>query len=358
MAPSSLPLSAVFFVVGAAAIWLGGSRLPRAGESLAEMLGISTTALGLFVLSIVTSLPELSVTLAAMLKEGAPDLAFANILGSNNFNVTSIVILELLVVGVFLHNVDAARYLRTCRYLLALTVVAGLGVLLSPRISSPVLPVLLFSVPIVAIFVYDSISHGRRGREVRRASREARRERRAEGESDEERERSAGGGASVVWRFLLLSVVVVAGGFLIARGANGIASYPFSGGFTLGHTFVGTLLVAIATSMPEVSVAYSAIKCSKLEDMALGTLLGSNTVNILVFAVGAPLLLFARSQSAWSLVSVSNLVSVVGALLLTLFVLVGIASRSHRAGTLIARVMVVLMAPVYLLCLYLVYRGA
>ena len=339
----SLPVSVAFFVVGAVAIWLGGSRLPETGNSLAAKLGISATAIGLFVLSIVTSLPELSVTLAAMLKEGAPDLAFGNIFGSNNFNITSIVILELLVAGAFLHNVDRARYVRTCIYLLVLTCVAGLGVFIGPRMSSPVLPVLLFSVPIVAIFLHDSLTHRNvQGKKT----------------ADAEARDVSGGTGRVVLRFLFLSAVVVAGGFMIAKGANGIASYEFSGGMTLGHTFVGTLLVAVATSMPEVSVAYAAVKKAGLEDMAMGTILGSNMINILVFAVGAPLLALRFSQSAWAVISVSNLVSVAAALLLTLFVLVGILSRSHRAGRAIARSMVFLAIPVYLIALFLVYRSA
>ncbi len=339
----SLPMSVAFFVVGAAAIWLGGGRLPETGNSLAGKLGISATAIGLFVLSIVTSLPELSVTLAAMLKEGAPDLAFGNIFGSNNFNITSIVVLELLVAGTFLHNVDRARYARTCVYLLILTCIAGLGVLVGPRMSSPVLPVLLFSVPIVAIFLHDSLTH----RKVQ-----------GKGTADAEARDVSGGTGGVVLRFLLLSAVVVAGGFMIAKGANGIASYEFPGGVTLGHTFVGTLLVAVATSMPEVSVAYAAVKRAGLEDMAMGTILGSNMINILVFAVGAPLLAFRFSQSAWAVISVSNLLSVAAALLLTLFVLIGILSRSHRAGKAIARSMVFLAVPVYLIALFLVYRSA
>lgn len=331
------------FAVGAAAIWFGGGRLPETGNNLAGKLGISATAIGLFVLSIITSLPELSVTLAAMLKEGAPDLAFGNIFGSNNFNITSIVLLELLVAGVFLHNVDRARYARTCVYLLILTCLTGLGVLVGPRMSSPILPVLLFSVPVVAIFLHDSLTHRRLqgNRAADAVSRDV-----------------SGGTAGIVLRFLFLSAVVVVGGFMIARGANEIASHEFPGGLTLGHTFVGTLLVAVATSMPEVSVAYAAVKRAKLEDMALGTILGSNMVNILVFAVGAPLLAFKFSRSAWAMISVSNLLSVAAALLLTLFVLVGILSRSHRAGRAVARSMVVLAVPVYLITLFLVYRSA
>jgi Ca2+/Na+ antiporter len=92
--------------------------------------------------------------------------------------------------------------------------------------------------------------------------------------------------------------------------------------------------------------------------MALGTLLGSNTVNILVFAVGAPLMALRFPHSAWQNISGSNMISVVTALLLTTFVLAGIVSRSHRSGRAVARALVVLMVPVYLLCLFLVYRGA
>jgi cation:H+ antiporter len=197
-------------------------------------------------------------------------------------------------------------------------------------------------VPIVAVFLFDAVSP---------------RVARAEGPPPTEAREVAGSTSGIVRRFLGLSAVVVAGGFMIASGANGIALHEFSGGMRLGHTFVGTLLVAVATSMPEVSVAYGAVRRSKLEDMALGTILGSNAVNILVFAVGAPLMALRFSESAWANISLSNLVSVSGALVLTLFVLVGIQSRSHRAGRAIARTMVALMVPVYLLCLFLVYRG-
>jgi Ca2+/Na+ antiporter len=109
--------------------------------------------------------------------------------------------------------------------------------------------------------------------------------------------------------------------------------------------------------MPEVSVAFAAIRRSKLENMALGTLLGSNTINILVFAVGAPLMALRFSESAWTNISTSNLVSTAGALVLTLFVLVGLRSRSYPAGKAVARTMVTLMIPVYLLCIFFVYRG-
>lgn len=337
-------VSVVWFVLGVAAIWLCGGRLPEVGKRLSERLGISATALGLFILSIVTSLPELAVTLAAMLKEGAPDLALGNILGSNNFNLTSIVVLESISVGVFLHHVDEARYTRTCLFLLALTAIVGLGVGLGHRMPHPVLPVLAFSLPVVAIYALDSLLHRRESSSKRSGN----------------TVRTSGRTAPLALKFALLSAAVVAGGFAVAGGANGIATHPFQIGartLQLGQTFVGTLLVAVATSMPEVSVAYAAVRRAGSPDMALGTLLGSNTINVLVFAIGAPLFALRFSQSAWSAVSGSNLVSVVTALVLTLFVLAGVAGKGNRRGAVIARSLTILMVPVYLVGLYLVFRA-
>ncbi|MBN2564214.1 MAG: hypothetical protein JXB46_00725 [Candidatus Eisenbacteria bacterium] len=373
MAADSFPLSIVLFVLGVAAIWVGGSRLPETGKSLADRLGISVTALGLFVLSVVTSLPELAVTLWAMLGENAPDLAIGNILGSNNFNLTCLVGLELFYGGVLLHSVSWTRYIRTCVVLVAMTVAVGLGIAAGNMPGSPAVSVLLFGVPIVAVYIYDTMTHS--GLMKRPVTAQARPILMAEPSGIGVPEGAAGQPAGavrsdasgeadrpvwdLVWKFLLLSSLVVLGGFLTARGANGIAIHPFGrpgAPLVLGHTFVGTLLVAIATSMPEVSVAYSALRRAGSADMALGTLLGSNAVNILVFAIGTPLLLLRFSRSAWSAVSDANLVSVAGALVLTLLVMVGIAARRWRGGRLITRLAIILMLPVYLLCLALVYQ--
>jgi cation:H+ antiporter len=338
------------FALGVAAIWVGGSRLPETGKLLAECLGISATTLGLFVLSIVTSLPELAVTLWAMIGESAPDLALGNVIGSNNFNLTCIVALQVGFGGVLLHRVGSARYLRTCAALMAMTALVGVGIV-AGGVRGPALgSVLLFGLPIVAVFVYDTVTH----RNVMR------KDDTAESACDALRD-NAGGAvqARLLLRFLLLTIAVVLGGFLTARGANGIAVHPFERlgePFILGHTFVGTLLVAVATSMPEVSVAYSAVRRASSPDMALGTLLGSNTINILVFVVGTPLLALRFSESAWRTVSDANLVSVSAALLMTLMVVIGIISRRWARGKMFGRATTMLLVPVYVVCVFLVYR--
>jgi cation:H+ antiporter len=74
-----------FIFAGFAALFVGGEMTVRYAVAFADVLGISTTLVGLFVVAIGTSLPELITSvIAAWRKES--DLALGNILGSNFFN--------------------------------------------------------------------------------------------------------------------------------------------------------------------------------------------------------------------------------------------------------------------------------
>lgn len=347
------------FVICATAIWWSGSRLPVHGKALAERLGIGAAAAGLFVLAIITSLPELSVTLSAMIREEAPDLALGNILGSNNFNLTIIALLEMAFVGgAFLKAVDAARYARSCIALLLLTAVVGAGVVFGEEIGSDYLPILLFSVPIALIFIIESV----RGEfsPSEESGREATTEAGSQSAQGAETKAAASGHTTAyhaTW-FALLAIVVVAAGFIMARAANSIALYEFPGGSILGQTLVGTLLVAIATSLPEVTVAFAAIRRAGSPDMALGTLLGSNSINILIFAIGAGIHVAVTGTSAWADVSPLNMVNVASGLVLTAIVLAGLKVGWFRPGSRRHGALLLSMIPIYLFALWLVHRGS
>jgi len=337
------------FFIATGVIFLSGSRLPVHGKILADRLGISATAVGLFVLAIITSLPELSVTLSAMLREHAPNLALGNILGSNNFNITTIAALEFaLIGGGLLARTDGSRFSRTCVLLLVMTAVVGVGVYFGRLVMSPAAAAAVFSLPIVVLFAVDSLVNRRRkphgaGTDVGGEG--------ATAPADREGQQSIA--ASAV-SFAVLSLLVIAAGIVISRSAAAIAEYPFGGRIVLGHTFVGTLLVAIATSLPEVTVATAAVRSARSPDMAIGTLLGSNSINILVFAIGAPLLMTSGGATAWSGLSRANIVNVVAGVILTALVLGGLRIGWLHENKLRARLLALALAPVYLIALWLV----
>ncbi|MCR5785874.1 MAG: calcium/sodium antiporter [Eubacterium sp.] len=85
-------LSIVFILAGAAAIALGGQLSVKAASRIAIEFGMSQTLVGLTIVSIGTSLPELCTSFIAA-KKGEIDMALGNAIGSNIFNI-------LLVLGI------------------------------------------------------------------------------------------------------------------------------------------------------------------------------------------------------------------------------------------------------------------
>lgn len=75
----------LLIIVGFALLFVGGNVTVRAGVAFSEQLGISTTLVGLFVVAVGTSLPELVTSIIAAVR-GESDLALGNIVGSNIFN--------------------------------------------------------------------------------------------------------------------------------------------------------------------------------------------------------------------------------------------------------------------------------
>ncbi|MBD3347606.1 MAG: hypothetical protein GF400_00220, partial [Candidatus Eisenbacteria bacterium] len=307
MALNDLPLVwFTAFCAGTAVILLAGAKLPSLGKKIAWRFGVLESSVGLFGLAVITSLPELAVTISAMRLE-APNLAFANVLGSNNFNFATAGLLSLLYGGGLFLRAHVSRYVRTGLLLSASTVLAGLGVVAGPAMPGA-LSLLAFSLPIAALFVLESRTGGVEPPETSDSAMPGER-------ADEARLPAAHATRGDILAFLAMSALVVLAGVVVSWSAKRIATHEFvtaGGPLVLGETFVGTLLVAIATSLPEVTVAFSAIRSTDSPDMALGTLMGSNSFNLLVFAVGAPFVALGPTGvvSAWSNLTELNLINV------------------------------------------------
>ncbi|RGP40870.1 putative membrane protein [Altererythrobacter insulae] len=84
--PTSLPIALLLFAAGLGLLVVGGSALVSGAIDLARIFGVSETAIGLTVVAIGTSLPELAASIAAALR-GKPGLAIGNVVGSNIYNI-------------------------------------------------------------------------------------------------------------------------------------------------------------------------------------------------------------------------------------------------------------------------------
>lgn len=86
IAPLSLPISFVLIAGGIAAIVFGGDLVVDAACEIARVVGLSETVIGLTIVAIGTSLPEL-VTSVVAARKGESELALGNVVGSNLFNI-------------------------------------------------------------------------------------------------------------------------------------------------------------------------------------------------------------------------------------------------------------------------------
>ena len=242
-------------VVGAALLYGGGEALVRGSVQLARAVGLSPLVIGLTVVSFGTSSPELASTLAATL-DGAPAVAFGNVVGSNIANIGLILGATALIWPL----PTQARFLR--REVPFMLLASGLLFPLAAdgrigRIEG------LFLFALLAIFLAYLL------RGVRNAKPETRQEFEAEYGSPKRRPWLALG---LVGLGLILLFVgaksLLAGGLNIARS------------FGISERVLGLSLVALGTSLPE--LAASIVAALKKEgDIVLGNLIGSNVFNVL-----------------------------------------------------------------------------
>jgi cation:H+ antiporter len=100
----------------------------------------------------------------------------------------------------------------------------------------------------------------------------------------------------------------------------------------LAQTFVGTLFIAISTSLPEVVVSFAAIKLGAI-DMAFGNLFGSNLFNIAILAIDD---IFYTKGALISNISETHVLSATAAIAMTAIAVIGLTYRSIRKLTLIS----------------------
>ncbi len=255
------------FIVLAVFIWKAGSRLTREVDELAEETGLGRGFLGVFLLGLITSLPELLSTLTAgVLKNW--DLGLGNIYGSNVFNISMLIWADLVnrrVTDSLSYSVSRQSLVSAMGALVMVSMLslglylygAGYGL---PLAGMPVMDWFI-------LFAYFAVGLGMWSAEKANGNGEER------GVLNRNR----------VLRIGLLSLAVVVAGVAIAVVCDRISQISI-GGVPLGGTLVGGILLGMATSLPEFTVSISAIRLGAV-DMAVGNVFGSNMFNVVIIPV-------------------------------------------------------------------------
>jgi cation:H+ antiporter len=256
-----LAYAMTFAAAGAVAVF-AGALLARAADSIAELTGIGRLWIGAVLLAGATSLPELTTDVSAV-RLGAPDLAAGDLFGSCMANMLILAILDLAFPRKrLLRQATLDHALSAC---LAIALNASAVVLILVPLEATVLGV--SPGPVALALAYFA---GTRAvyRHVRRDG--AASSARPPGAAHPPLRRA-------ILRFGVGTLLVVAAAPVFAWSARGIAEV--SG---LGTTFVGTWLLGLTTSLPELVSSLAAVRMGAF-DLAVGNLFGSNAFNMLIF---------------------------------------------------------------------------
>ena len=96
LASDNIAKPTVLFCVGLAILFVGAELLVRGSTSVAKMFGLSDLVIGLTIVAVGTSLPELAASIMSIVKK-EPDIAIGNIIGSNIFNMLAVLSIPVLI---------------------------------------------------------------------------------------------------------------------------------------------------------------------------------------------------------------------------------------------------------------------
>ena len=238
-------------VLATGLLWKGADWVVTAASRIARRFGLSDIVIGMTVVALGTSAPEVVVTLVAALR-GSPDIAVANVVGSNIFNV-----------GFILGGVALIRVIPTNETLVRRDAAAlfGASALLALCLADQLLGRVegLFMMLLLGGFLLYIL--GRSGGEAERLT-------------DAEL-RTEPARWSEAPRLLVGLAAVVGGAHLLVISAKGVAI-----DFGLSEWAIGVTIVAGGTSLPELAVSVAAARQGR-PGIIVGNLIGSDIHNVL-----------------------------------------------------------------------------
>ncbi|RVT50098.1 sodium:calcium antiporter [Rubrivivax albus] len=258
-----------------------GWTLSHSADRLAAIQGWGRGWVGLALLGTVTSLPELASGISAVAVVGAPNLAVGNALGACVVNLGFLVVVDALQRDQPMYRAAAATHVLSAAFGVVLLGLAALAMLAGT--SAPTVMNLGLASPLLLGGYLLAL----RSVQAQGAATDADADAAAGAADDPERQREI----RREWqRFAIAAAVVLAAGSALPYAADRVAE---AAGWS--RSFVGTVFMAVATTLPEMAVTLGALRLGAL-DLAIGNLLGSNLFNVTILAVddlfhpGGPLL--------------------------------------------------------------------
>lgn len=236
-------------IIGIYCVLRGADKLTDGAVSIAQRLNMSPIVIGLTVVALGTSMPELFISLTSAL-QGVTDIAVANVVGSNIFNVLLIGGVSAAVAPMTIMRTTVRRDIPVVIFASALLLACGLYGEINRWMG------IVFLILMLAYTIYA----------IRTAK--------ADGSEDMEQKGYSWLKASIL--FILGLVLLIVGSNVFVTCATSVAE-----GLGISDAIIGLTIVAGGTSLPELATSVVAARKGQ-SAIAMGNVLGSCVYNILL----------------------------------------------------------------------------
>ena len=294
-----------------------GTKLSKYGDIIAEKTGMGGTWVGVILMASVTSLPELITGISSVTYANVPNIAVGDVLGSCVFNMLILAFLDAIYRPMPISAKAHHGHVLSAGFGILLLGVVSLSLFFGKRVLSlgwigpyTILFLAMYFVAMRLVYFYEKREFSVFVKEM----------------AVELKYKDITAKSAVVHYGINALIVVIAAVFLPKIG-EGIAEST-----GLGQTFVGSIFIAVSTSLPEVVVSIAAVKIGAV-DLAIGNLFGSNIFNI--FILGIDDIFFVKGPLL-SFVNQSHMISALSAIVMTAIAIIGLTYRAEKKKLFIA----------------------
>ena len=323
------------FIVCTGIILLSGFYLSKYGDIIAEKTGLGRTWIGVVLMASVTSLPELVTGISSVALFDLPDIAVGNILGACMLNLLMIPVLDLIGGSAPISTRVHQGHILTAGFGILLLGLVSLSIMLGKSLPAigwiGINSFFFMGIYLLAmrmVFVYEK----RRIAEFVK-------------EMAEEVQYRHISKSRAYAMFGINALLIIAAAIYLPHLGEEIAART-----GLGQTFVGSVLIALATTLPELVVSISALMIGAA-DMAVGNLFGSTVFNIFVLAVDD---VFYSAGPLLAHVSENHLVSSISAIVALSIAIIGLIYRADKKRLFFAWDSLAILA-IYVFALFFLY---
>jgi cation:H+ antiporter len=308
-------------------------------SAIAEKTGLGGLWIGVILVALATSLPELFTGVGSTVFINAPDLTVGNLFGANSYNLLNIAVLDGVSRGTpILSSISIGQTLTAGLSLIPLSI-AAVGLFLSSKLPQVAfVNISLYSFLIItAYFISVRIVFGFEKKQ-QQILKEIHKEEKALFKYDSITLKTA------CIRYGIAALIIAAAGIWLAYIGDELA-----GGLNLGRSFVGSLFLGLATTLPEITVSLAAIRLGAKE-LAVANMLGSNLFNMTIIFIND---LLYRKATLFSAISGQHIFTAFIVIIMTAIVIAGLILKPKKKTRLGLSVYAIALIIVFVLGAYI-----